>query len=98
MKIATWNVNSIRKRIPLLLEWLDQHQPDVLCLQETKVPDAAFPLLAFEGTGYHVTFRGKTGFSGVATLSRQKPERVLHGLQEGPDDEDDRILQTVVNG
>jgi exodeoxyribonuclease III len=98
MKIATWNVNSIRKRLPLVLEWLERNKPDVLCLQETKVPDPAFPLLALEGTGYHVTFRGKTGFNGVATLTRETPEVVLHGLQEGPDDEDDRILQTVVRG
>ena len=95
MKIATWNVNSLRKRLPLVLEWLERNQPDVLCLQETKVTDAAFPLLAFEGSGYHVEFRGKTAYNGVATLSRETPERVLHGLREGEDEEDDRILLTV---
>ena len=98
MKIATWNVNSLRKRLPLVLEWLERNKPDVLCLQETKVTDAAFPLLAFEGSGYHVEYRGKTAYNGVATLSREKPARVLHGLREGEDEEDDRILLTVFRG
>lgn len=98
MKIATWNVNSVRKRLPLVIEWLERHQPDVLCLQETKVLDAAFPLLALEGTGYHIEFRGKSGYNGVATLTREKPARVMFGFREGEDDEDDRILLTVVGG
>lgn len=98
MKIATWNVNSLRKRMPLVLEWLEKHQPDVLCLQETKVKDEDFPLMLLQTSGYHITFRGRTGFNGVATLTRTPPELVLHGLHEGPDNEDDRILQTVVNG
>ena len=98
MKIATWNVNSLRKRLPLLLEWLERNQPDILCLQETKVADAAFPLLALEGSGYHIEFRGRTAYNGVATLTREKPERVLHGLREGEDEEDDRILLTLVRG
>src|SRR5436305_15245216 len=98
MKIATYNVNSIRKRLPIVLGWLDQHQPDVLCLQETKVHDAAFPLLELHAAGYHVTYRGRKAYNGVATLTRGEPESVLHGLEEGPDMEDDRILQTVVAG
>jgi len=96
MKIATYNVNSIRKRLPIVLDWLDQHQPDVLCLQETKVEDQAFPLLELHAAGYHVTFRGRKAYNGVATLTRREPDSVLHGLEEGPDIEDDRILQTVV--
>ena len=95
MKIATWNVNSIRRRLPLVLEWLQRHQPDVLCLQETKVLDAAFPLLALQGTGYHIEYRGKSAYNGVATLSRVKPDRVQYGFRAGEDDEDDRILLTV---
>ncbi len=98
MKIATYNVNSIRKRLPLVLEWLTAHQPDVMCLQETKVQDHEFPLLDLRAAGYHVTFRGMKGYAGVATLSRQEPERILHGLHDGPDNEDVRILQTVVQG
>jgi exodeoxyribonuclease-3 len=98
MKIATWNVNSIRRRLPLVLQWLERHHPDVMCLQETKVRDAEFPLAAFEAAGYHATFRGMPAYNGVATLTRFPPERVIHGIHDGPDNEDVRIVQTVVNG
>jgi len=98
MKIATYNVNSIRKRLPIVLEWLKVHRPDVMCLQETKVRDEEFPLAALKDAGYFVTFRGRTAYNGVATLSRTEPEHVVHGLCEGPDSEDDRILLTVIRG
>ena len=98
MKIATFNVNSIRRRLPIALEWLEKHSPDVLCLQETKVKDTDFPVAAFEEAGYHVTFRGMAGYNGVATISRTKPEHVMHGFEEGPDSEDVRLVRTVVNG
>ena len=98
MKIATFNVNSIRRRLPIVLEWLAKDTPDVLCLQETKVKDADFPLAAFEEAGYHAAFRGMASYNGVATLSRQKPEHVMYGFEEGPDGEDVRLVQTVVNG
>ena len=98
MKIATYNVNSIRRRLPLVLEWLDRHHPDVLCLQETKVQDDEFPLLDLRAAGYHVTLRGRKSYNGVATLSLQPPDSVQHGLVEGPDSEDDRILLTVIAG
>lgn len=98
MKVATYNVNSIRRRLPIVLQWLSEHQPDVLCLQETKVQDHEFPVLDFSALGYHATFRGMKGYNGVATLTRQEPERVVHGLHEGADNEDVRILQTVVQG
>ena len=98
MKIASYNVNSIRRRLPLVLEWLSAHQPDVMCLQETKVQDHEFPEAAFRGAGYHATFRGMKGYNGVATLTRHAPERILHGFHEGPDNEDVRVLQTVVEG
>jgi exodeoxyribonuclease-3 len=98
MKIATYNVNSIRRRLPLVLEWLAVHQPDVMCLQETKVQDQDFPAEAFHGAGYHSTFRGMKGYNGVATLSHREPERILYGLHEGPDNEEVRLLQTVVDG
>src|SRR4051794_22247005 len=98
MKIATWNVNSIRRRLPILLDWVAEHQPDVMCLQETKVPDKDFPLEPLRAAGYHVAFRGKSGYNGVATLTRTEPERVLHGFRAGVDQEDDRALLTVVEG
>jgi exodeoxyribonuclease-3 len=98
MKIATWNINSIRRRLPLLLDWLEANRPDVMCLQETKVQDSDFPVEPLRAAGYHVTFRGKKSYNGVATLSLSEPEAVLHGLREGPDAEDDRVLQTVIRG
>ncbi len=98
MKIATYNVNSIRRRMPIVLDWLKEHQPDVMCLQETKVADEEFPAAVLQEAGYHVSFRGMKGYNGVATLSREKPEYVMHGLHEGPDNEDARILQTVIQG
>src|SRR4051795_10043711 len=98
MKIATWNINSVRRRLPLVLEWLGAHRPDALCLQETKVQDSDFPSDAFREAGYHATFRGMKGYNGVATLTRREPESVRYGLREGADSEDVRILQTVVCG
>ena len=88
MKIATWNINSVRRRLPLVVDWLKANQPDVLCLQETKVQDADFPADAFREAGYHSTFRGMKGYNGVATLTRREPEVIRHGLCEGPDSED----------
>jgi len=98
MKLATWNINSIRRRLPLVVDWLSANRPDVLCLQETKVQDSEFPAAAFREIGYYATFRGMKGYNGVATITRREPERVLHGLCEGPDSEDVRILQTVMDG
>jgi exodeoxyribonuclease-3 len=98
VRVATYNVNSIRQRLPIVLEWLQKHQPDVMCLQETKVQDQEFPADALREGGYQVIFRGMKTFNGVATLTRAIPERVLHGLHEGPDNEDCRVLLTVVNG
>lgn len=98
MKIATFNVNSIRKRLPIVLDWIAAHSPDVFCLQETKVQDHEFPLAAFESVGYTATFRGMKGFNGVATLSRRAPDSVVHGLHTGPDNDDVRFLLTSLNG
>ena len=98
MKIATYNVNSIRRRLPLVTGWLAQHRPDVMCLQETKVQDEEFPAEAFRELGYHVAFRGMKAYNGVATITLREPENVVHGMADGPDSEDVRILQTVVDG
>ena len=98
MKIATFNVNSLRKRLPIVLDWLEHNKPDVMCLQETKVQDAEFPVEAIELAGYHASFRGMKSYNGVATLSREKPQRVIHGLHDNADNEDVRILQVVING
>src|ERR1035441_9358851 len=74
MRIATWNINSVRRRMSLVVDWLAANKPDVLCLQETKVPDGEFPAAAFIDAGYHVAFRGMKGYNGVATLTRREPE------------------------
>lgn len=98
MKIATYNVNSIRQRLPIVLDWISEHKPDVMCLQETKVQDQDFPAEAIRNAGYHVEYRGMKSYNGVATLTLAEPEKVIHGLHEGPDNEDSRIIQTVVKG
>ena len=75
MRIATWNVNSIRQRLDNALAWLKESAPDIVCLQEIKCVDEAFPREAFEGLGYNVAVHGQTTFTGAALLSktRSKP-------------------------
>ena len=89
--IASWNVNSIKVRLEQVLEWLKTHKPDVLGLQETKTTDEQFPLDAFEGTGYHVTFSGQKTYNGVALISKSEPEAVLTDVP-GLEDPQRRIL------
>jgi exodeoxyribonuclease-3 len=98
MKIATFNVNSLRKRLSIVLDWLNANQPDVLCLQETKVQDQDFPILGLSGLGYHITFRGMKGYNGVAVLSRRVPEAVFYGFDDGGETDDARLLQVVIEG
>lgn len=99
MKIATYNVNSIRIRLDTILAWLDKHQPDVLCIQETKCQDADFPLLVLQSTGYHVTFRGMKSYNGVAVLSRVAPDAVFHGFDdEQPEKDEARFLRVDIQG
>ena len=75
--IATWNINSVRLRMPLVERLLAEHQPDVLCLQETKCPDDQFPLKAFRNAGYeHIAISGQKGYHGVATVSKRPVEIV----------------------
>lgn len=71
MKIATWNVNSLKIRLPQVIQWLEVNQPDVLCLQETKLQDAFFPLAELSANGYSAIFAGQKTYNGVALLSRQ---------------------------
>lgn len=98
MKISTYNVNSLRKRLPIVLDWLERYQPDVLCLQETKVQDSEFPLLAFASTGYEITYRGMKSYNGVAVLSKKKPEVVYAGLDDGEEPDEARLLHVVIDG
>ena len=92
MKIATWNVNSIRKRLDRVIPWLAQQQPDVLCLQETKVEDDSFPRLEIEAAGYHVLCHGQKTYNGVALLSRQPGLNPVRGFGDGGDDTQARFL------
>ncbi|WP_447969434.1 exodeoxyribonuclease III [Nitrospira sp. M1] len=100
MKIATFNVNSIRRRLPIVLDWLMKKKPDVMCLQETKVQDADFPTDAFAQTGYHLTFRGMKSYNGVAILSRTEPECVSFGFGDDEEHPDDpmRLMRVVIQG
>ena len=97
MKVATYNTNSIRTRLRLVLDWLRRESPDILCLQETKVQDADFPLEALRGASYHVVFRGQKAHAGVAIVSRKKPEEVTFGFDDGQPDEA-RLIQAVIGG
>src|SRR5437899_11521996 len=97
MKIATFNVNSLRKRLPVILRWLERHQPDVLCLQETKVQDEDFPLLDLASSGYQVTFRGMKAYNGVAVLSRAASGSVSYGFDGGGELYVARLLRSCVH-
>ena len=94
MKIATYNVNSIRSRLHIVLPWLQRNNPDYFCLQETKVSDAEFPAADLEALGYHVVFKGNKQYNGVAIVSKQKPQKVLFGFDNEPVDSDRLIVAT----
>jgi exodeoxyribonuclease-3 len=102
-RIATYNVNSIRSRLHILLPWMEANRPDVLCLQETKVDDARFPAGDFEALGYRAAFRGEKQYNGVAVLSLQEPRSVSFGLDDGGPRDEDRLIRadfgklTVIN-
>ena len=98
MKIASWNVNSVKVRLPHLLAFLQDAQPDVLCLQEIKCLDADFPALEIRGRGYHAEVLGQRAYNGVAILSREKAQDVLRGLPGDPADEQARYLEATIRG
>ncbi|MDE3011171.1 MAG: exodeoxyribonuclease III [Pseudomonadota bacterium] len=91
MKIATWNVNSLKVRMPHLLDWLGSAAPDVIALQETKTEDAAFPRAPIEAAGWHVAFSGQKTYNGVALLSRRPGSHVQAGMP-GFADEQKRVI------
>ena len=95
MIIAAWNVNSLKVRLPQLLEWLSTRNPDVVCLQETKLEDHNFPREEIEAAGYQVAFSGQKTYNGVALLARETPTDVICGNPYFPDPQKRLIAATV---
>jgi exodeoxyribonuclease-3 len=95
MRLATWNVNSLKVRLPQVLDWLGAQQPDVLCLQETKLVDQAFPAAELQAAGYHSAFAGQKTYNGVAILSRMPARDVGIGIP-GFADEQKRLIAATV--
>jgi exodeoxyribonuclease-3 len=87
LKLATFNTNSIRARMPIILEWLGKEKPDVLCLQESKVQDKDFPVKEFEAQGYQAAFKGQKSYNGVAIVTRPTMTKVETGLYKSADEE-----------
>jgi exodeoxyribonuclease-3 len=98
VKIVTWNVNSVRARHDRLLAFLERHDPDVVCLQETKVVDKDFPRDALREAGYHSAVWGQKTYNGVAILAKQEPLDVVVGFGDGGDDSEARALAATVDG
>lgn len=99
MKIATYNVNGIRSRLPNLLEWLQREKPDVVCLQELKATDDAFPELALRAEGYEAIWNGQKSWNGVAILARgTRPVETRRKLPDGDNDSHSRYIEATVNG
>lgn len=98
MKIATFNCNSVRQRLPLILDWLADNEPDILALQETKVEDDKFPRFDFEEMGWQVAVHGQKSYNGVAFVTREPLARVMGGFGDPAFPEDRRILTTEFKG
>jgi exodeoxyribonuclease-3 len=99
MKIATFNVNGIRSRLPNLLEWLQRETPDIVCLQELKAPDEVCPILALKAAGYGAVWHGQKSWNGVAILARgADPVETRRGLPQGGEDSHSRYIEARVKG
>lgn len=97
MKIATWNVNSLKVRLPQVLDWIQSQQPDVLCLQEIKIEDCNFPVMELEAAGFQCLFSGQKAYNGVAFLSKLPGADTVKGIPQFPD-EQKRIIAATYNG
>ena len=98
MKIATYNVNGINGRLPVLLRWLNETQPDIVCLQELKAPQEKFPLQAIENAGYHAIWYGQKSWNGVAILSKDPTmKEIQRGLVGDDEDLQSRYLEVLVH-
>lgn len=99
MKVATYNVNGVNGRLEVLLAWLADAQPDVVCLQELKAPDARFPAAALEAAGYGAVWHGQKSWNGVAILARdEQPILTRKGLRGEPEDVQSRYIEAVIHG
>lgn len=98
MRLATWNINSIKARIDTAVAWVKEASPDVLCLQEIKCEDGAFPGEPFEALGYNLAIHGQKTYNGVAILSKIPFDEVRRGLPGKADDEQARYIEAVING
>lgn len=99
MKIATYNVNGVNGRLPVLLRWLEESTPDVVCLQELKAPQEKFPEQAIKDAGYDAIWHGQKSWNGVAILSRKHPlQEVRNALPGDPEDLHSRYIEAIVNG
>ena len=96
MRIATWNVNSIRARLPRVVEWLERASPDVVCLQETKCLDEQFPREVIEDLGYNVEHYGQKTYNGVAILSKRRIENVIRGFPDDGPDAQRRVIGATI--
>ncbi len=97
-RIATYNVNSLRSRLHIVIPWLRENRPDVLCMQETKVEDGKFPEKEFEEAGYRVVFKGAKQYNGVAVASLTKPEEVRFGFADGGAKDEERLILCIFSG
>lgn len=98
MKIATYNVNGVNGRLPVLLRWLKETQPDIVCLQELKAPQEKFPLLAINNVGYNAIWHGQKSWNGVAILARNAEIKELrHVLPGDPEDMHSRYIEAIVS-
>jgi exodeoxyribonuclease-3 len=97
-KVATYNANSIRARMDLIIGWLEREHPDVVCVQETKVQDKDFPAEPIEEAGFHVVFKGQKAHAGVAIISRREAEDVAIGFDDGGEPDGPRLIRAVIAG
>ena len=98
MKIATYNVNGINGRLPVLLRWLKEASPDVVCLQELKAPEERFPLEAINKAGYQAIWHGQKSWNGVAILSKHEIKETQRGLPGDPEDLHSRYIEALIKG
>lgn len=97
MRVASWNINSLRKRQERLFAWLEANEPDIVCLQETKCPDEQFPVLALQAAGYHSVYHGEKSYNGVAILSKNESRDMRPSLCDEVVDPQARVIVATID-